>query len=190
MILYNAKSNCIAMKVALHGKAGSTLAGAEHKIETAWKIVYPERKIEFKFLDDTIKRFYEPELRSGRIMLVATGVAIIISCLGLLALSSFTVHQRKKEISIRKVVGASVNSIVVLLSRGLLKHVIIAFFISIPCAYYVVSLWLQDFAYRNELGVSIFIVSIVISVCAAFLTVSFQTIKTARSNPVKFLRYE
>lgn len=163
---------------------------ALHKIETAWKKIYPEEKFEYHFFNDAVKRFYENEQRIGKLCRMATIIAILISCLGLFGLSSFTVVQRSKEIGIRKVLGATVNSIVLLLSRDFLMLVGIAFLVSTPVAYAVAGRWLQDFAYKMDLSVWVFVLSGALSILVAFITISFRTVRAAKSDPVKSLRYE
>jgi putative ABC transport system permease protein len=141
-------------------------------------------------MDDTIKRFYETEQRTGKLARTATIIAVLISCLGLFGLSSFTVIQRTKEIGIRKVLGATVNSILILLSRDFLKLVIIAFILSAPVAYYITDIWLQDFAYRMDISAWLFIGAGLASLITAFLTISFRTVGAAKADPVKSLKYE
>lgn len=160
------------------------------KIEAAWKKIYPEEKFEYYFVDDMIQRYYKTEERTGKLASMATVIAILISCLGLFGLSSFTVIQRTKEIGIRKVLGATVNSILVLLSKDFLKLVIIAFVLSAPLSYYVSDWWLRRFAYKIDLNAWIFMISALFSVLIAFVTISFRTVSAAKSDPVKSLRYE
>jgi putative ABC transport system permease protein len=190
LVIYNAPSNWINIKPTNVNNSIRNLQMLLQRVEAPWKAAFPDKKIEFKFLDDTIKRFYEVELRTNTLMRLGACVVILISCLGLFSLSTFTVIQRKKEICIRKISGGSVNSIVVLLSAGLLTHVIIAFIIAVPIAYYFVHEWLLNFAYRIELRGWVFIIAGLVTLFTAFFTVSFQTIKAARTNPVKFLRHE
>jgi putative ABC transport system permease protein len=189
IVIYPSFGSCIALKVTTQGNTAA-LSAALQKVEAEWNKIYPDQTIDYRFLDQTIERLYETELRTGKLMTLATGIAIVISCLGLFALSSFTVVQRTKEISIRKVLGSSVNAIVMLLSKDFLKYVIIAFIIAAPFAYYITTGWLEGFAYRIDPGIWIFIISGSLSVLTAFLTISFQTIRAAKANPVKFLRYE
>ena len=117
-------------------------------------------------------------------------LAIFISCLGIFGLASYTAERRTKEIAIRKVLGASIPGIFVLLNRGFTKWVIVANVITWPVAYYFINKWLQNFAYRIDLSVWTFILSGLAALCIALIAVSFQTIKAALSNPVNSLRYE
>jgi putative ABC transport system permease protein len=157
--------------------------------ETA-RSIYGESEVEVKFIDDVVQKFYESERRISKLANTATGLAIFISCLGLLGLASFTAIQRTKEIGIRKVLGASVSSIVTLLSREFIVLVVISFAIAVPIAWYAGNQWLNTFPYRMDLAVWIFLVAGVISVLVAVVTVGFQAIKAAVVNPVDSLRYE
>jgi len=169
---------------------GTNTEEAIQEIKEAYQQVYPDRKFTSYFMDDTINKFYQSEERTGKLALTATIIAIIISCLGLFALASFTSVQRTKEIGIRKALGATVNSIVTLLSKDFLKLVIIAFMISIPFAWWVSKMWLEDFAYKIPISVWIFVSAGLGSILIAFLTVSYQSIKAAMTNPANSLRYE
>jgi putative ABC transport system permease protein len=175
--------------VTPHDKVGD-IRPALSKVEAAWRKLYPHQEFKVSFMTDTIKRYYENEQRTGKIATMSTVIALVISCLGLFGLSSFTVIQRTKEIGIRKVLGASVNNILMLLSRDFLKLVLISFILSAPIAYYFADKWLQAFAYRMELSAWIFVLSGLFSVMIAFATISFRTINAAKADPVKSLRYE
>ncbi|MEP6726846.1 MAG: FtsX-like permease family protein, partial [Bacteroidota bacterium] len=133
---------------------------------------------------------YKSEQKQGNIFTVFAGIAILIACLGLFGLSAFTITQRVKEIGIRKVLGASTGSIVGLLSTGFLKLVGIAAVIAFPIAWYAMYNWLQNFAYRINMPWWIFILAGIIAATVALVTISFQAIKVAVSNPVKSLRSE
>jgi putative ABC transport system permease protein len=133
---------------------------------------------------------YKTEQRTGRLFTAFSVVAIFISCLGLFGLATFTAAQRIKEIGIRKVMGASVNEIVVLLSKDFLKLIVMALVIAVPASYFGMQNWLQDFAYRIPIDWTVFVVAGGISLLIAFLTISFQTIKAAMGNPVESLRTE
>jgi ABC-type antimicrobial peptide transport system permease subunit len=116
------------------------------QLESAWKEVYPNKKFEYSFFDETIARLYEKEQKTARIMNIAMGIAIFISCMGLFGLAAFIAQQRTKEIGIRKVLGATVGDIVSMLSRDFVRLVVIAIVIASPVAYYFRHQWLQDFA--------------------------------------------
>jgi ABC-type antimicrobial peptide transport system permease subunit len=141
-------------------------------------------------MDDTVNNFYKTEKNILKMLGVATGIAILISCLGLLGLSSFTISQRTKEIGIRKVLGASLSNIVFLISKDFLRLVLIAFVLASPIAWFMLGKWLEKFAYRIDLQWWIFVLVGVLACMAALLTVSYQSIKAASMNPVKSLRSE
>jgi ABC-type antimicrobial peptide transport system permease subunit len=172
-----------------HNKVSDMKSGLE-KVEAAWNKVYPDEKFKYSFLSDNMKRFYETEQRTGKLARAATSIAILISCLGLFGLSSFTVLQRTKEIGIRKVLGATVQSIWFLLSKDFFLLISVACVISAPVAYYAGELWLEGFAYRIDITAWIFAISAVVSLTVAFATMSLRTIRAAQSDPVKSLRYE
>ncbi len=159
-------------------------------IEKMWDRAIPEYPFEFHFLDDTIDQMYRSEQRLEMILRIFTFLAISISCFGLFGLISFTAEQRTKEIGIRKVLGASVGSVVRLLSKEFVVLVVLANIIAWPVAYYVMTKWLKNFAYRTEIGFVTFLFSGFLALIIAILTVCFQSIKAALANPVDSLRYE
>ncbi|HRP54593.1 ABC transporter permease [Agriterribacter sp.] len=144
----------------------------------------------YSFLDQNFAKQYKAEEKQGQIALLFSILAVFIACLGLFGLATFSASQRIKEIGIRKVLGASVAGIVILLSKDFLKLVLIALCIAVPIAWYAMNKWLEDFAYRIELGGSVFIIAGITALAIALLTVSFQAIKAAVANPVKSLRTE
>ncbi len=156
----------------------------------SWKKLNPNEPFEYSFLDLDFQKNYEADNRQSRLISAFTIIAIIISCLGLFALATFTAEQRTKEIGIRKVLGASISSLVGLLSKDFLKLVIIAAIISFPLAWYAMNQWLQNFHYKITISWQVFAVTALVALMIAFLTVSFQAIKTALSNPVRSLRTE
>src|SRR5690606_34376067 len=121
---------------------------------------------------------------------IAAGLAVLIACLGLFGLAAFSAEQRTKEIGIRKVLGASAGSIVVLLSKDFAKLVAVAFVVAAPVAYLLMHRWLDDFAYRTRLGPGVFLLAGALAVAIALLTVSYQSVRAARSDPARSLRYE
>jgi putative ABC transport system permease protein len=149
--------------------------------------MYP---FEYRFVDADFDRAYVNIERMGRLANVFTFFAVFIACLGLFGLASFTAEQRSKEIGIRKVLGASMPGIVVLLSREFTKWVLVANLIGWPVAYLVMHRWLQNFAYRVNMGLGIFILSGLAALTIALVAISYQTIKAATANPVDSLRYE
>ncbi len=159
-------------------------------LEKMWDRAIPEYPFEFHFLDDTIDARYRSEQRLEMILRIFTLLAISISCFGLFGLISFTAEQRTKEIGIRKVLGASVGSVVRLLSKEFVVLVALANIIAWPVAYFVMTRWLKNFAYRTEIGLVTFFFSGFVALIIAVLTVCFQSIKVALANPVDSLRYE
>ena len=142
------------------------------------------------FLEDRLEKAYRDEEKLGTIFGFFSIICILISCLGLLGLSSFVTEQRTKEIGIRKVVGARISNIIILLSKDFLILVLIANIIAWPIAAYVMSKWLENFAFRIEIGLSTFVLAALAAFIIAFLTVGFQAFKAASGNPVEALRYE
>jgi putative ABC transport system permease protein len=159
-------------------------------IEKTWKAMAPGLPFSYSFLDQDFERMYASEQRLGRIFIVFAGLAILIACLGLFALTSFTAEQRTKEIGIRKVLGASVGSIVVLLSKEFGKLIVISFAVAAPLAWYGVNWWLKNYTYKTEVGVLVYLLAGVAAFIVAWLTMSFQSFKAATSNPVNSLRSE
>ncbi|GAB3943988.1 ABC transporter permease [Spirosoma harenae] len=160
------------------------------QLESVFRKDLPDSAFEFTFLDDFLNTLYRSEQRTAQVVLVFSALAILIACLGLFGLAAFTAEQRTKEIGVRKVLGASVGSIVTLLSKDFLKLVVIAILIASPIAWYTMNQWLQDFAYKITIDWWIFALAGVLAVGVALLTVSFQSIKAALTNPVKSLRSE
>ncbi len=150
----------------------------------------PDFPFHFAFLDDTYNRLYEIENRMEKIYQAFAFLAIFISCLGLLGLASFIIEQRTKEIGIRKVLGASIAGILQLLNREFIRWIIVANIIAIPIAYFTLNSWLQNFAYRITISWWTFILAGILALVIALITVSFQSIRAALSNPVESLRYE
>jgi putative ABC transport system permease protein len=159
-------------------------------IEQAWKTFVPNQPFVYTFLDDHLDQLYRAEQKLGRIFFVFSGIAIFVACLGLFGLVAFTAERRTKEIGIRKVVGASVGGIVMLLSRDFVKLVVLANVIAWPVAYWAMRDWLANFAYRIDLGWEVFVLSGGLALVIALLTVGYQAWKAARANPVDALRYE
>jgi putative ABC transport system permease protein len=159
-------------------------------IKTKWDQLVPDKPLHYFFLDESFDHLYRAEERFGRLFINFAVLAILISCLGLLGLASYTTLQRTKEVGVRRVLGASVAGIVRLLSVDFLRLVGIAFVIAIPIAWFFMNKWLQDFAYKATLGWWIFAGAGFAAVAIAFATISVQAIKAAVANPVKSLRSE
>jgi len=169
-------------KMALQDKVAS--------IEKIYKKYEADVPFDYYFLDDAFNKQYRSEQRMSNLFAGFTGVAILIACMGLFGLITFTAEQKVKEIGIRKVLGASVANIVGLVSKEFIRLVLIANGIAFPIAYYFMNDWLKGFAYKTDIGASIFVVAGVAAMAIALLTISFQAIKAALSNPVKSLKSE
>ncbi|MCD4817544.1 MAG: ABC transporter permease [Candidatus Cloacimonetes bacterium] len=168
----------------------SNLEQTIEKMKAIWLQNYTEYPFEMHFLAADFEKLYETEQRTGKVFNYFTILAILISCLGLFGLASFTTEQRTKEIGVRKVLGASVGQIVGLLSSEYLKWVLVANLIAWPLAWYLMNKWLQNFAYRTNMNIWIFLLSSLIGIMIAMITISLQTFKAANANPMKALKYE
>jgi ABC-type antimicrobial peptide transport system permease subunit len=160
------------------------------KIQKSYSQIYPNEDFSYKFFDETIAKFYQNEQNTSGLLTWATGLAIFISCLGLLGLVIYTINTRTKEIGIRKILGASVTNIVSILSKDFVRLVVIAFIIAAPIAWWASYEWLQGFAYRTDMSWWVFALSGLAMLILALITLSMQTIKAAVENPVKSLRAE
>lgn len=160
------------------------------KIQSVWESLNPISPFEYHFLDQKYDSLYRKEQQIGTILNSFTLFAVIISCLGLFGLASFLTEQRTIESGIRKVLGASESGIAVLLSKQFIKWVLIANIFARPTAYFIMNKWLQSFAYRINIGVWMFVLSAVLAMGIALITVSYQAFKAARANPIDSLRYE
>lgn len=171
-------------------KVSGNMTAALAHVQATWKQYLPEVPFEYSFLDDRFANLYKSEKQQQSIFTIFSCIAIFIACLGLFGLSAFTITQRVKEIGIRKVLGASVSSIVQLISKDFLLLVAVAAVIAFPLAWYAMYQWLQDFAYRVSVSLWVFAAAAIIAVVIAFVTISIQAIKAAVANPVKSLRNE
>ncbi len=168
----------------------SNIQATTASIEKTWNEFFPEYAYTSYFLDDTIAHFYDEENHLSLLYKIFAGIAILISCLGLYGLVSFMATQKTKEIGIRKVLGASVANIIYLFSKEFTVLIVVAFVIAVPVAYYIMSNWLNNFAFRINITIWFFVLAIVSSVVIALLTVSYKSIRAALANPVKSLRTE
>lgn len=159
-------------------------------VENAWNTAFPGNPFNYFFLDDYFNRQYANEQRFGDLFGVFAALAIIVGCLGLFGLSAYTAQQRTKEIGIRKVLGSSEGQIFVLLSRGFVLLVFIAIIMAVPITYYFMDQWLNGFAYKEPIDFWVFVVAGLSVVAVSLITISFQTLKAMRVNPVESLRYE
>jgi putative ABC transport system permease protein len=180
----------LGLRLNTRGKRAEEVAALLKKMGAVYKEVYPDDKFDYTFMDNAIANFYQTEQRMDKLMKTATGISLLLSCLGLFGLATFTAQQRTKEIGIRKVLGATVTNIVSLLSQDFVKLLLIANFIAWPLAWWGVSEWLHDFAYPVGISWGIFIAAGLAALVIALLTVSYQAIKAALANPVKSLRTE
>jgi putative ABC transport system permease protein len=175
-------------EIAVRLAAGDPTATIE-KLEAIWK-KYSSSAFEFSFLDQNIEAMFRSEQRMGRIVFIFAALAIIIACLGLFALANYLGEQRGKEISIRKVLGASMPQVVFLLLKDFTLLIGIAFLIAAPLGWYVMSTWLEGFAYRISINVWLVLSAGLLSVLTAIATISYQSFKVARENPVNNLKSE
>ena len=160
------------------------------QIQSAYNQVYPDEDFNYSFIDDKIARFYVSEQHTESLLTWATALAVFISCLGLLGLVIYTTNVRTKEIGIRKILGASISNIVAILSKDFVQLVLLAFVIAAPLAWWAMYKWLQNYVYKASLSWWVFALAGGAMLVVAVLTLSFQTIRTAVSNPVKSLRTE
>jgi putative ABC transport system permease protein len=166
------------------------ISGTIAFLEETWEKTVPNTPFQCSFLDEVFNRLYRAEDRMGKVVNYFTILAIFIACLGLFGLASFMADKRTKEIGIRKVLGASVSSLVLLLSKEFTKWVLLANLFAWPAAYFIMHKWLQNFAYRTEIEIWIFLLTGVTALAVAVVTVSYQAIRTALANPLNSLRYE
>lgn len=170
--------------------ASSNTTSVIESIRKTWNTFQPGQPFEYTFLDEAFNKMYSSEKRLENIFGIFAALAIIIACLGLFALTAFTAEQRAKEISIRKVLGASVSSIVLLLSKEFGKLILISFVLATPLSWYAVSRWLENYTYKAEVGIAVYLFAGVSAFIVAWFTMGFQSVKAARSNPVTSLRGE
>jgi len=192
-LVYGVKEdNYATLHIALQprNEDGNNWKVAVAKMGAAWKQVYPDETFAYQFFDDSIAKFYAAEQSTSVLLTWATGLAIFISCLGLLGLAIYTTNQRTKEIGVRKVLGATVQQIVLLLSKDFVQLIILAFVIAVPLAWWAMHNWLQAYPYHTTLSWWVFAVSGVLLVTVAFIVLGLRTIKAASANPVKSLRSE
>jgi len=189
------KPTLIAAKRKFYGTTAikihtANLAATHAAIEASWNKFYPEYAMNGGFLDESIAQFYRQEEQLSLLYKIFAGLAIFISCLGLYGLVSFMAVQRVKEVGIRKVLGASIGNIIYLFSKEFTILIGVAFIIAVPVAWYMMSNWLNNFAYRININIGVFLLAVVISIIIALITVGYKAIKAAVANPVKSLRSE
>ncbi|MGV3539173.1 MAG: ABC transporter permease [Rufibacter sp.] len=178
-----------------YGKVAVKLKSAEmaktiQEVKGVWDRFSPDYPIEYVFMDENFAHMYQAEDKLKSLLTIFTSVAIFIACLGLFGLASYAAERRKKEIGIRKILGANVMAIVALLNKEFMKLIVVAAIIAFPLAWYAMQRWLQDFAYRIEIPIWAFLAAGTVAAAIAFVTVSFHAIKAATTNPVRNLRVE
>ena len=173
----------------VHIKPGDINASLQ-SIQDVWHNLNANEPFDYNFLDKDFQKNYDAENKLSAIVGNFTIIAILISCLGLFGLATFSAEQRIKEIGVRKVLGASVTSIVTLLSKDFLKLVGIAIIIASPVAWWIMNKWLESFAYRTNISWTVFVITTLVALFIALFTISFQAIRAAVKNPVKSLRTE
>ncbi len=166
------------------------IAGLLSSMKQQWTAFHSEEPFAYEFMDELYNKTYAAEQKTGRILNIFAVLTILVACLGLFGLATYTAEQRTKEIGIRKVLGASITQVSTMLSKEFIKLVLIACFIAFPLSWFVMNEWLQDFAYRISISWYVFAIAAVAALVIALLTVSFQAIKAALANPVKSLRME
>ncbi|QHT70445.1 FtsX-like permease family protein [Rhodocytophaga rosea] len=186
-VITPAKENYYRAGIKIHPQ---NLQKTVKQIQALWEETFPAFVYNGNFLDESIANFYEQENQMALTYKIFAGLAILISCLGLYGLASFMAVQKTKEIGIRKVLGASVGSIIFLLSKEFLMLITLAFVIAAPAAYYLMHDWLENFQYSIPLGIEAFAIAIALSLVIAWLTVGYRAAKAALANPVKSLRSE
>jgi putative ABC transport system permease protein len=178
-------TNTVSLRIAA-GNIQETIT----YIQGIWDRFHPGYPVTYTFLDDRLDALYRNEARMMEMFGYFSILAIFIACLGLFGLASFTTELRTREIGVRKVMGATVSKIIILLSREFAKWVLVANIIAWPVAYFVMNKWLDNFAYRVNVGWMAFLLTAVLTSMIALLTVSYQSIKAAVANPADSLRYE
>jgi putative ABC transport system permease protein len=187
LILLSDEHNYVFVRTQ-EGDVRSSLKG----IESAWKEIFPGRTFEYDFLDQDFNSQYRADEQRSKIFTAFSGLTIAIACLGLLGLSAFTTEQRTKEIGVRKVIGASVRSLVLLVSKEFFLLVVLGLIVAVPASWYFTERWLQNFAYRIPLEGEwlTFILAALLALSITAFTVGFHVVRAAVANPVKSLRDE
>ncbi|MDD9949568.1 MAG: ABC transporter permease [candidate division Zixibacteria bacterium] len=170
---------------------GSNVSRGLQVIQEQWRQIYPGHPaMEYTFLEEDLEQLYQAEQRLGSVFVTGAVLSILIACLGLLGLSSFMAEQRTREIGVRKVLGATITNVILLLSRDFTKLVLLAFVVGAPASYYVIQAWLEGFPYRIELGPGVFILAGLAALIIAWLTVGYQAFKAATANPADAVHAE
>jgi putative ABC transport system permease protein len=159
-------------------------------IESDWNQIFPEKAFEYSFLDEQINRQYAGYQNFGSIIQTFSGIAILISCLGVYGLVLFTVQRKVKEIGVRKVLGASIRSVLMLIYRDFVVLILIGFILAVPCSYYLLQQWLTNFVYHTTIDALIYAVSFLSVLAVVSATIAYQVLRAASANPVDSLRSE
>jgi putative ABC transport system permease protein len=173
--------------MAMSLEAGNVVQSVA-EVQGVWKQYLPQHEFEYQFLDESFNSLFEQEKRLSTLFTIFSGLAILISCLGLFGLASFTMEQSRKSVAIRKVMGASVSNILFMMSKDFLKLVFLGMIVASPVAWYAMDKWLQGFAYSVGFGWLVFIYAAVVALLVAFITVSYHSLKAATTNPVNSLK--
>lgn len=181
-------SRNISVKLLTAGKQTHDFRRALANIEAIWHQLYPDTPFKFSFFDQTIASFYEAEQKTARLINIAMSIAIFISCIGLYGITAYVIRQRRREIGIRKVLGASTHGIIMMLYKDFLNPVLIAILAASPIAWYCMHQWLENFPYRTHINWVVYAAAGLCAILIAIFTVSFQAMKVATANPVKSLR--
>ena len=185
LVFYIGNYNNISVKIA-----GTDMKQGMEHLERIWKEFLPKRPFSYTFLSDNYRKLYDDEQKQGQLFTIFSGLAIFIACLGLFGLATFNTMQRVKEIGIRKVLGASVPSILTLLSKEIVVLILLANLLAWPLAWFFMNKWLDSFAYHIDMDLAIYFLSAIAAILLALVTVSTQTIRAAMTNPSNTLRYE
>ena len=186
-VLFNRMSGFETMALKIDMRRSKEIIA---QLKTKWEATYPQHLFDFDFLDETIRRFYDGERKMAILLSSFTSMAIFIGCLGLFGLATFMANQKTKEIGVRKVMGASVESIVVMFSKEYLKLIIIGFLFAAPVAWLAMNAFLGEFAYKIDIGPGIFLSGLGVTLFLAMATVGYKSFRAAIANPVHSLRYE
>jgi len=184
------RERSLAIKLATSGNNTQTIKMTLSQIENEWKQTYPNAIFKYQFYDESLALLYKKDEQTAKLMNAAMAITILISCIGLFGLALFTAKKRAKEISIRKVLGATVINITAMLSKDFIRLVLIALCVAAPAAWYFMNQWLQNFAYRINIDWWVFVLSGVVAMFVALITVTLQAIRAAIANPVRNLRSE
>jgi putative ABC transport system permease protein len=170
--------------------SGDDLPGTLEWLSQQWKEMVPGWPFEYFFLENDLQKLYKAEQKMSKITVIFSGLSILVACLGLFGLSTYMAEQRKKEMSIRKVLGSSPAHVFLLFSKDFFGMIVISNIVAFPLAYLLLTLWLDNFAYRVDINPGLFVLSGLIAIGIAFLTISYQAVSAAKTNPSEVLKGE